>query len=133
MTIARITLTGTCTENGLSMGESCERCGSVFKSIEVIKATGHKWVAADCTTPKHCETCGLNDGEALGHTEEIIPAIPSTCQQIGSTQGVRCSVCEEVLQEPVASEIGEHEWSLPDELGNITCTVCGAVANIITE
>lgn len=123
----------TCVDNGLSRGESCERCGYILRDIEIIEPTGHKWVGADCTTPKHCEICGLDDGKALGHTEEIIPAVLGTCEQAGSTQGVKCSVCEEVLQEPLTSEIGEHVWGEPDENGNVTCTTCGESLSIAPE
>ena len=36
--------------------------------------------------------------DALGHTEETIPAVEPTCTEAGLTDGVKCSVCDEVLK-----------------------------------
>ena len=33
----------------------------------------HKWSEATCTSPKTCTECGATEGEALGHTERVIP------------------------------------------------------------
>ena len=51
------------------------------------------------------EKTGVETGAALGHTEEIIPAVEATCTENGLTEGKKCSVCEEVLtaQEEVAA------------------------------
>ena len=34
------------------------------------------------------------------HTEEIIPELAATCEEPGHSEGVRCSVCGEILTEP---------------------------------
>ena len=36
-------------------------------------------------------------GEALPHTEEIIPAIAPTCLKVGSTEGKICTVCNRTI------------------------------------
>ena len=55
--------------------------------------------------------------DALGHTEETIPAIAPTCTETGLTEGVKCSVCGETHTEQKelpanghtpANEIEEH-------------------------
>ena len=54
-------------------------------------------------------TCGdsyiADETAALGHTEEIIPAVAPTCTETGLTEGKKCSVCGEILiaQEVVAA------------------------------
>ena len=59
---------------------------------------------------------------ALGHTEEIIPAVDATCTETGLTEGKKCTVCGEILvaQETVAA------------LGH-TAVVDAAVAPTCTE
>ena len=42
------------------------------------------------------------------HTEETIPMIPATCTEQGWTEGVRCSECGAVLQEPQAIAPNGH-------------------------
>jgi len=80
----------------------------------------HQFVDATCTTPKTC-SCGLTEGEALGHTEKVVDATPATCTQSGLTAGKVCSVCNEVLvaQQSVAAT-GHTE---PNAQGR--CATCG--------
>ena len=70
----------TCTENGLTEGEKCSKCGKVLVSQKVIPALGHKIVIdepveATTTTPgltagSHCSVCN-----AVLVAQETIPAI----------------------------------------------------------
>ena len=39
----------------------------------------HTWGEATCTAPKTCSLCGETEGEALGHTEEIVAGKEATC------------------------------------------------------
>ncbi|MBQ9125959.1 MAG: hypothetical protein IJY13_04815 [Clostridia bacterium] len=80
----------------------------------------HQFADATCTTPKTC-SCGLTEGEALGHTEKVVDATPATCTQSGLTAGKVCSVCNEVLvaQQSVAAT-GHTE---PNAQGR--CATCG--------
>ena len=57
----------------------------------------HNWQEATCDQPSTCTICGDTDGEALGHTEETIPAVDADCTNIGFTEGTKCSVCGEIL------------------------------------
>ena len=47
------------------------------------EALGHTWVDADCDTPKTCSVCDATEGEALGHTW-----VDASC-----TDAKKCSVC----------------------------------------
>ena len=61
--------------------------------------------APTCTeggyTTYTCETCGdtytADEVDALGHTEETLPAKAATCKETGLTEGKVCDVCDEVL------------------------------------
>ncbi len=113
----------TCTENGLTDGSRCRRCGEIIKAQETISALGHNWdsgtvtTAASCTQEGvktfTCTRCGATYTESIpktGHTPEKIPAVAATCEQPGKTEGSKCSVCGEILtaQKDIAA-IG-HEW-----------------------
>ena len=98
-------------------------------------ACEHSWNDATCTTPKTCSKCGETEGEPLGHTEEIIPAVAPTCTETGLTEGKKCSVCGETLvaQEVVAA-LGHTEEVIPAVAPTCTetgltegkkCSICG--------
>ena len=80
----------------------------------------HVWVEADCTTPKTCSVCGVTEGAAIGHTEEIVAGKEVTCTENGLTEGKKCSVCGEtiVAQEEIPAE--GHK----DENKDFECDVC---------
>ena len=71
------------------------------------------------------------------HTEEILPSAEPTCTEAGLTEGLRCSVCGEVLveQAPIpahghAEEIDPGYDATCTEAGlsdGIHCSVCGEV------
>ena len=67
----------TCTEAGLKV-QKCTLCDKVLKEEAI---------------------------PALGHKEEVIPAVAATCTETGLTEGKKCSVCNEILvaQETVAA------------------------------
>ena len=68
----------TCTESGMEAHYRCNDCTAYFdidkkqttKTALTIKALGHDWAAADCTTPKTCKRSGCNktSGAPLGHS-----------------------------------------------------------------
>ena len=49
----------TCTEQGLTDGEKCSRCGKVLVQQEAILALGHKWDKGSVTTQPTCEQKGV--------------------------------------------------------------------------
>jgi len=97
----------TCTTVGSKTIE-CSLCGDTYN--EEIPITGHSHNATitepTCTeqgyTTYTCE-CGntyVDDYiDALGHTEETLPAVAPTCNEIGLAEGTQCSVCGEILTE----------------------------------
>lgn len=80
----------------ISMLASCD-LEALLGSILPQPECEHVWVDADCTTPKTCSVCGAVEGEALGHTEEILAAKDATCDEAGLTEGKKCSVCGKIL------------------------------------
>ena len=77
-----------CTVNGNIEYYTCDSCDKLFSD-----ANGKTQIKAEDTVVK------------AGHTEETIPEVKPTCTETGLTEGVRCSVCEEILteQEDVAA------------------------------
>ena len=88
----------TCTETGLTEGKKCSVCGETLVEQEVVAA--------------------------LGHTEEIVPAVEATCTETGLTEGKKCSVCGETLvEQEVVEALGHTEEILPAV--DATCTESG--------
>ena len=59
----------TCTEDGLTAGEYCERCDEVTVEQTVIKASGHTWTDATVAAPKTCTVCYATEGDPLPRVE----------------------------------------------------------------
>ena len=114
-----ITTKPTCTTGGVQT-RTCD-CGT--KQSQELDALGHSWVAATCTTPETCSTCGVIRDNALGHAwsvwEEVYPA---TCEASGMKKRT-CSVCgeEETRNIPALG----HDWSTSVEVVSPTCTESG--------
>ena len=106
----------------------------VFASAAEIRLTGvkdeapheHSFGEWTVTTAPTCtekgietRTCACGETEtreiaALGHTEEVIPAVEATCTETGLTEGVKCSVCGEILvAQEVVPALG-HDWQGTD-------------------
>ena len=86
-------------------------CGHSYIA-DLTAATGHNHTAVvtlpNCTEMGYTTyTCACGDTykadyvSATGHTEEIIPAVDPTFNTVGSTEGVKCSVCGKILVAPV--------------------------------
>ena len=98
----------------------------------------HKWQAATCTEPRVCLKCNEVDGTALGHTEETIPAVPSTCTTPGLTEGKRCAACGEIITEQETIPVSDHSIiTIPGKPPTCTetglsagekCSACGMVS-----
>ena len=84
----------------------------------------HSWVDATCLSPKTCSACGLTDGVALGHSEEVLAGKDATCTEAGLTDGKKCSVCgETTLAQEEISALGHTEEIMVGE--DPTCTSTG--------
>ncbi|MBP3495790.1 MAG: leucine-rich repeat domain-containing protein [Clostridia bacterium] len=91
-----------------------------------------KWVTnkePTCTeTGEKKQTCSCGDVkieavEATGHTEQVLEAKEPTCTEEGLTEGVKCSVCGELLVEQTAIAKINHSFT------NGICTVCDLDVN----
>ncbi len=78
----------TCTETGNIAYWNCSLCGNYYRDTEAIIEVS----LAEVTI------------EAKGHIEEIIPAVPSTPDATGLTEGKKCSVCQKILKEQEVTE-----------------------------
>ena len=109
---------------GIALGEATvtAKCGDLEASCAVTVITcEHEWTDATCTEPKTCSICGETEGEALGHSEETIPGKAATCTETGLTDGVKCSVCDEILVAQEEIPANNHSYE------NGICTVCGNI------
>ena len=114
------------TEATCTTPKTCSKCGETEG-----EALGHSYeavvTAPTCTeggyTTYTCSGCGdsyiADETAALGHSEEIIPAVDATCTGTGLTEGRKCSVCGEVT---VAQEIVD---ALGHDFADGSCTRCG--------
>ncbi len=153
--------TFTCSKCSNSYTESIPATGHTWtaatcttaKTCSVCKATdgaalGHSYTAK-VTKAATCTAAGIktficeNDANhtytenipALGHTEEIIPAIAATCTETGLTEGKKCSVCGEVLVAQAVIDKTSHKPTMVGEkaatatqdgyTGDTVCTTCG--------
>ena len=140
----------TCENPGLTEGIKCSVCGKILKAQKTGEpATGHaygEWtVSEEATCTKEgkkisvCQNCGDTQTETIpapGHREEIIPAKEPTCEEPGLTEGIRCSVCGEILKEQktegeaTGHNFGEYKTTkaataLNTGVKTRTCGVCG--------
>ena len=88
----------TCTEAGLSEGESCSVCKMILIPQKKLSA--------------------------LGHTEVVDPSQERTCTQDGLSEGSHCSACGEILiPQEVSPAKGHYEMTLHEKYP--TCTEAG--------
>lgn len=117
-------------EDGTHYGV-CEKCNETVTDNE-----DHRWDEGKVTTEATCTedgvktyTCTKCDAtkteviEAAGHKEVTIEGTPATCTEDGLTDGVKCSVCGEVIKaQEVIEATGHH-----DNDGDGKCDDCGTV------
>ena len=129
-----ISFTTDITVGHLEAGTNIPETMTISELLKKILVCEHEWEAADCDSPRVCKLCGLTDGEALGHTEEILAGYAATCTETGLTEGKKCAVCGEILVEQEAIDVLGHEYisevtkaATCEETGIITysCSRCG--------
>ena len=126
----------TCTDAG-SITWVCSDCGKVY--TETIPALGHSWgewvtrQEATCTESgtryRQCTRCNEAETEAIlakGHTPVTFPGQAATCTEAGLSDGVKCSVCGEVLSAQQTIPALGHSYQ------NGVCVRCGAKDPSIT-
>ena len=131
----------------------CTVCGEIMdiETLSVSECSSHnfgEWtneVESTCETAgirtRSCFVCGYSQVEytdALGHREVTIPGKPASCTQNGLTDGVKCSVCGEIItaQEEIPSLGGHKEVKIEGSPATCTesgltdgvkCSVCGEI------
>lgn len=129
----------TCTEDGLTDGQKCAKCGEVLIAKTTIKANGHtkgSWFTdkqATCLNEglKHqeCSVCHATvDNEItspLGHTESgWITENESTCT-IEGNKYKECTVCNEKLETKLIPKLSHNYGSYEIDI-DATCTTAGS-------
>ena len=80
-----------------------------------------------CEKYYFCENCGYTKTEEVPkkeHTQYVAEeAVEATCEEPGWTALIKCSVCDEVLQEKEEIPAGHKE--VIDEAVKATCTTAG--------
>ncbi|MCR5231129.1 MAG: hypothetical protein K6B64_00610 [Acholeplasmatales bacterium] len=78
-------------------------------------------------TLQTCKECGyqvkIKYTDALGHDEEVIPAVNKTCTKDGLTEGIKCSRCNKILKEQEVVP-ASHNWKYTYALAP-TCEMAG--------
>ncbi len=124
-----------CTVSGNNLYYTCDSCGMAFKAdgitqttvdAETIPAAGHDYGDADCTTPKTCKSCGVTDGNALGHSfTTYVSNNDATCTLDG-TKTAKCDRCTETdTIVDIGSAVG-HDYAAATCTAPKTCKVCNA-------
>ena len=110
----------TCTEDGLTSGFRCTKCGEDVVPQNVDPAR-HSMAAATCTTPATCtrEGCDYTEGEALGHDwDEPFVYASATCTEVG----YMAAYCLECGKGAIVAEIPVTEHTVGEDG---VCTGCG--------
>ena len=119
----------TCISAGITDGTVCGVCGQILTAqVEIpLAEDAHSWQDATCLISATCSRCGAVEGEALGHSEEILAKVEPTCLESGLTEGLLCSRCGVVtLEQEVINPLG-HAWMEATCEAPMTCARCGAV------
>ena len=93
------------------------------RTVSYTQDHEHDWLAATCTEPETCRSCGLEQGVSLGHDW-----LDATC-----TEPETCERCGEMRGEPLG-----HVWLAATCAAPETCETCGetqgdALAHVLTE
>ncbi len=107
----------------------CTVCGEVLNA-----ALGHSWIAADCYAPKHCEVCGVTEGDVAHGTIVHVEAKDATCTALGNIEYWYCETCGQAwLDEAHTMNTNLMAVKLPmvdhtyDSVYDADCNACGAI------
>ncbi|MBQ6438584.1 MAG: leucine-rich repeat protein [Mogibacterium sp.] len=142
----------TCAAEGNEEYYRCKRCGKPFadengevelEAAPVIAKTAHVFdegavtTEPTCTEPGEktytCTVCGGTETEAIpanGHTEETVSAVEPKCTEEGLTEGVKCSVCGEILEAQQIIEPLGHDWGAWETVSAPNCADKGSQMHI---
>ena len=146
----------TCTEEGYTGDEVCTVCDETVEKGQTIAKLPHTYDEGKITTEPSCQTegvktysctvCGATYTEKVAKTEHKkveIPAVEATCTTNGTTAGIKCSVCGEVLLASETVPAKGHTWDdgkvtkkptiTAEGVKTYTCTVCGATKDEAIE
>ncbi|MBE6951052.1 MAG: hypothetical protein E7451_06910, partial [Ruminococcaceae bacterium] len=109
----------------------CDKCGHVEGEVHE-HVFGDEWTVTKEPTcsetgmqERTCSECGWTQKREIPtapHTEEIIPGTPATFDETGTTDGVKCSVCGEILvQQGVAPVLDYNEGIVPLNTLIVSC------------
>ena len=108
----------TCKDFGVKEYYFCDACDKYFAT----KVSDTE--LSDEITDLDAWKSGDGKIEKLNHTPEIIPAVAPSCTEDGLTSGLKCSVCQTVLNEPVKDPAKGHKPVI-DKAVDPTCTETG--------
>ena len=127
-----------CLTDGLTAGIKCSVCGEILKAQETDPALGHdmggfvETIPATCTSEgeersdcSRCDYFETQEIEKKDHTEEEIPAVAPGCLTDGLTEGIKCSVCGEILKAQETDPALGHDMGGFVETIPATCTAEG--------
>ena len=112
-------------------------------SLTYVEKVAPTCLDIGCEAYWFCEDCGCyysDEGYTLildatvlyspanGHTEEIIPAIESTCSSWGASEGLKCAICDVILIEPIPAGPLMHQYSSWQTVKQSTCIQSGLKA-----
>ncbi len=109
----------------------CDKCGHVEGEVHE-HVFGDEWTVTrepTCSEPgleeRTCTECGWTQKREIptaAHTEEVIPGVSATFDETGLTDGVKCSVCGEILvRQEIAPVLDYNEGIVPLNTLVVSC------------
>lgn len=111
-----------CTHTGLTDGEHCSLCGTVFLVQTKLPLIGHSF---DDDQDSTCNVCNYVRTLNCSHAETIkLSAVAPTCITSGLTEGEQCTLCEKILTAQTTIAPLSHTEVI-DPAVSATCTTGG--------
>lgn len=121
-----ITVTSNDNWNSYKKGSAVYYIGTYTIDFEFDTNHRHSWVDATCTSPKHCEGCGLKEGKELGHSfTNYVNNNDATCTK-NETKTAICDRCTETDTLVINDTAKGHDWQDATCISLKNCKVCGA-------